>query len=287
MASFKDYFINEVKKESKKYQPKSNSELKELVKDLNINLGDIDVSKISDFTSIFEKSNRTDFSGLETWDMSKATTLKRMFHFCEKFNHNINSWNVSNVIDMGGLFHGCFIFNQPLDKWKVDKVQNMSEMFRFCNEFNQPLNNWNVKNVYSFEMMFYSADNFNQPLNKWDVSGPRNVRNMFGNTKSFNQDISMWDSSKWSNQGSYRDMFWGSKCEVKNQPYLRPYWWKGWHSANKTFPATDKQIKYAEYLEQTTKMELPYDYKNDKYELTIYINKAKKKYDFLKRLGML
>ncbi|WP_236847978.1 hypothetical protein [Campylobacter devanensis] len=46
------------------YKPETRDELKELVDDLSINLGDIDTSLITDMSLLFEDTYRTDFSGI-------------------------------------------------------------------------------------------------------------------------------------------------------------------------------------------------------------------------------
>ena len=48
------------------YQPKTKAELQELVKDVSINLGDIDTSLITDMSGLFKESKRRDFSGIES-----------------------------------------------------------------------------------------------------------------------------------------------------------------------------------------------------------------------------
>ncbi|MCH5336708.1 MAG: BspA family leucine-rich repeat surface protein, partial [Campylobacter sp.] len=64
-----------------------------------MNLGEIDTSKITDMSELFYKSEREDFSGIETWDTSKVTNMREMVRWALSFNQNINSWNVSNVTD--------------------------------------------------------------------------------------------------------------------------------------------------------------------------------------------
>ena len=44
-----------------KYTPKTKKELEGLVNDLSINLGDIDTSKITDMSFLFDDTKRTDF----------------------------------------------------------------------------------------------------------------------------------------------------------------------------------------------------------------------------------
>lgn len=50
----------------KKYKPNSLQELKELVSDKSVHLGDIDTSLITDMTELFKDSTRKNFDGLET-----------------------------------------------------------------------------------------------------------------------------------------------------------------------------------------------------------------------------
>ncbi|WP_281769759.1 BspA family leucine-rich repeat surface protein, partial [Helicobacter ailurogastricus] len=104
----------------KRYFPKTNEELKELVKDENIHLGEIDVSGVEDMSGVFSDSQRQNFEGLESWDVSKVKNMTGMFAGAKHFNHDISSWDVSKVNSMKGMFScGCKNFNQPLDKWDV------------------------------------------------------------------------------------------------------------------------------------------------------------------------
>ncbi|HFU2590663.1 TPA: BspA family leucine-rich repeat surface protein, partial [Campylobacter jejuni] len=72
--------------------PKDKAELVELVEDKKIYLGDIDISNITNFRNLFKKSKRKDFSGIETWDVSKVTNMDSCFEDAKYFNHNIQSW---------------------------------------------------------------------------------------------------------------------------------------------------------------------------------------------------
>ncbi|WP_233703870.1 BspA family leucine-rich repeat surface protein [Helicobacter felis] len=97
-------------KGAKKYCPQSKEELKKLVADESVHLGDIDISKITDLSFVFCSVNnqldavvngdpraftRKSFDGLETWDTSHVTNMERMFCHAVFFNHNISNWNVS------------------------------------------------------------------------------------------------------------------------------------------------------------------------------------------------
>ncbi|TLE04079.1 BspA family leucine-rich repeat surface protein [Helicobacter bilis] len=83
-------------------------------------------------SELFQNSKRTDFSGIESWD-------------------------VSNVINMRSMFEHAISFNQPLDDWDVSNVENMRSMFNTAKSFNQSLNNWDVSNVKNMDHMFYNT----------------------------------------------------------------------------------------------------------------------------------
>ncbi len=184
--------LEEVKK-IYKYKPKDKTELKQLVKNINIVLSDIDISNITDMSGIFKNSKRRKFIGIEKWDVSKVTNMSSMFSGAESFNYDISKWDVS-------------------------KVTNMSYMFYKAVEFNKPLNNWNVSSAENMEYMFANATHFNQPLYNWDVSKVTNMSRMFSYAKSFNRNLNRWNVAKLKNKAY---MFAGS---AQN---LLPYWYKG------------------------------------------------------------
>ena len=93
-------------------------------------IGSWDVSKISDFNSVFTFHYDYDYDhigapGLEDfnediseWDVSRATNMAFMF-CCDAFNQDISKWDVSTVSDMNGMFDGASSFNQDISKWNV------------------------------------------------------------------------------------------------------------------------------------------------------------------------
>ncbi|WP_233706266.1 BspA family leucine-rich repeat surface protein [Helicobacter felis] len=156
-------------KGAKKYCPQSKEELKKLVADESVHLGDIDISKITDLSFVFCSVNnqldavvngdpraftRKSFDGLETWDTSHVTNMERMFCRAVFFNHNISNWNVSRVENMTSMFEGCEIFNQPLNSWNVSRVEGIDLMFSGCKSFNQPLDNWDISSVRGMHKPF-------------------------------------------------------------------------------------------------------------------------------------
>ncbi len=216
----RDYeFVNE-----KKFIPKTFVELKKLVNDETIHLGDIDVSNIQDMSELFFDSERKDFSGIDTWDVSHVTDMSYMF-YGTFMDEPIGKWDVSNVKDMSNMFafstfdqpiadwqvsnvenmNRMFMdskFNQPLGKWDVSHVENMSEMFVNA-PFNQPIDTWDVSNVKYMGNMFCGSD-FNQPIDSWNIESVVNMNNMFRESK-FNQHIPSWKIDDYKELGFYSD----------------------------------------------------------------------------------
>ena len=195
----RDAYLNEARKNTSsgaKYKPKTYRELKALVNDESIHLGDIDISNVNDLSQLFRFSKRKDFSGIEKWDVSHVENMEIMFQYCYHFNEPIGNWNVSKVTNMSKMFEECRKFNQPIGKWNVSKVTNMSMMFYNCENFNQPLNSWDVKNVENMAEMFAGCEKFNQPLNKWNVSNVKYIQGMFDEAKSFRQPLDKWNVKK-------------------------------------------------------------------------------------------
>ena len=119
------------------FLPKTKSELKALVNDSKVNLGEIDTSLITDMSELFRESSRKDFSGIETWNVSKVKDMSYMFYEAESFNHPLNDWDVSKVKDMSWMFASCPKFNKPLDDWNTSNVEKMIGMFSWAEKFNQ------------------------------------------------------------------------------------------------------------------------------------------------------
>lgn len=153
-----------------KHQPKTKKELKDLIDDLSIKLWEIDTSLITDMKNLFSYSKRidkSDFEGVQYWDVSNVTDMTSMFGFCKNFDQPLNNWNVSNVKNMSGMFFNCYVFNRPLSNWDISNVKNMDRMFAHCKKLNQSFRTWYIDTtkVDSDDMfMGCNIENFKKPI---------------------------------------------------------------------------------------------------------------------------
>jgi hypothetical protein len=107
---------------------------------------------------------------LDTWDVSKVTSLSSTFANAIAFDQDISTWNVSRVEKMDSTFFNTSEFNQNVSNWQVAEVNDMKFMFSGSKLFNQDIGNWNVGAVLDMSGMFYGAKSFNQELVDWCVS---------------------------------------------------------------------------------------------------------------------
>ena len=139
MKSLKNYIQEKliIKKNKYKYFPKTNQELKAIIKKRiekegnEVDLNDIDVSKITDMSDLFVG---TDFNGdISNWNTSNVTDMAFMFYDCESFNQDISDWDVSNVTNMNYMFYKCTNFNTDISDWDVSNVKFLYDIFLYCN----------------------------------------------------------------------------------------------------------------------------------------------------------
>ena len=198
------------------------SEQTEFVRKECYDLSKLDVSEITDMSSIFRQSN---FNGnISNWNTSNVTDMEWMFFNAKSFNQYIGKWDTSKVTSMEGIFDYAESFNQAIN-FDTSNVVKMSYMFCNARSFNQELN-FNTSKVTNMNYMFYNTIKFNQPLN-FDTSNVISMEGMFYKTNIFNQPI-IFDISK-ATIMSY--MF------EKTKAFLDKY------NKGESFPLDTKEIK--------------------------------------------
>ena len=164
-----DYVIDD---KTGKFVPLNSKELKRLVRSKKTDLSKIDVSRVYDMSWVFDKSKRTDFSGLETWDVSHVKDMRGMFANCKYFTgKEIENWNISSLKWIDGIFAHCENFTANLSRWNVSKLTHLGWIFEYCERFTgKGLETWNVSNVNDMYDLFFGCKKLNgKYIEKWNL----------------------------------------------------------------------------------------------------------------------
>ena len=59
----------------------------------------------------------THYGEINTWDVSRVTSMGEVFLGLTTFNSDISNWNTSGVTNMTAMFYGAAAFNQDISSW--------------------------------------------------------------------------------------------------------------------------------------------------------------------------
>ncbi|MFO0417114.1 MAG: BspA family leucine-rich repeat surface protein, partial [Pseudomonadota bacterium] len=133
-------------------------------------------------------------NSIANWDVSRATSLERMFAGAIAFNQDVGSWDVGSVTSFRSIFSSTSAFNQNLSSWNTENGIDFAGVFNAALTFNngdsgnngaKPLT-WNVSKGSYFDWAFASNPKFNQNLSSWDMRNATTIYYMFGYTPLFN-----------------------------------------------------------------------------------------------------
>ena len=179
-----------------KYFPKNLVELRKIIyekyikffnlggiatKTIELNLNDIDVSKIEDFGWLFgdeagdveildiseppliKEKNKVD---VYNFDTSSVTIMTGMFDNCHKLKEiiGLEDLNVSNVKDMKRMFSYCEKLQQiDISKWNINNITNVDRMFMFCKNLKEIIGINKFENMKYTKGMFFDCDKLYKP----------------------------------------------------------------------------------------------------------------------------
>lgn len=202
------------------FVPLKNNHPRTLVEYEQVKLSDIDVSHITDMSYLFSCSQRKDFSGIESWDVSKVKNMDHMFAGAMAFNQPINQWNVSQVKSMRYMFEIALSFNADISKWNVSSVTRMEGMFKGAESFNADISFWDVSNVNNMDTMFVETRAFNQDLSKWNLADSVSVDRMFYDARGLRS------LPKWGNGAYlvyYEDVVKRTRLEIEAKEMIEKF----------------------------------------------------------------
>ena len=150
-----------------------------------------DLSRVTTMERMFDGASKFD-GDISDWDVSGVTSMFFTFNNAAAFNQNITGWDVSSVTTMVSMFYGAAAFNQNITGWDVSEVTDMDSMFDGAAAFNGNLTGWNVSEVTDMDYMFQDATAFNSDISGWDVSNVAGMDDMFFNAHAFEQNLGEW-----------------------------------------------------------------------------------------------
>ena len=188
----------------------------DVYENIKINIADLkylDTKEVKNFSSMFH-CVLSNIDALEDWDVSKGTNFSNMFTKSNiKDLQFLENWNVSNGLNFSSMFEKCFITDlKYLKNWDVSKSENLSQMFSGCDIYDlEALKNWKVSNVKNFSYMFSDCASLNDisALENWNVSNGNNFAGLFQGCSSLKK---LKGLEKWnlSNNTKFHYMF--SNC---------------------------------------------------------------------------
>lgn len=198
--------VNKLDVYKPKYFPESNEELRKLVEDRikkegrNVDLNDIDTSKITDMTGIFKDLS---FNGnISNWNVSNVTNMSRMFYNNKKLiSIDLSKWDVSKVENIAFMFKNC----SSLSKIQLPKFNNVITtvgMFEDCTSLIRfDISNINFENVEKCQYMFNNCKQLIAVEKIEDIDVSKAISNnkyeyMFADCPKLHIDISSWGVKK-------------------------------------------------------------------------------------------
>ena len=142
----------------------------------------VDVSNVTNMSSMFYYSNPTSVGDLSNWNTSNVTTMSGMFYNSKLTSvGDLSQWDTSNVTDMHEMFKNSKLTTVgDLDKWDTSNVTNMSYMFHKSQLTSVDLSQWNTSKVTNMVSMFDESQLTSVgDLGKWNTSNVTDMRWMF------------------------------------------------------------------------------------------------------------
>ena len=105
-------------------------------------IANLDVSNLTDCTSMFQGNSSNGTLDLSGWDTSNFTDMERIFTSSQCNFVGVENWDVSNVTSMRSFASNATLFNSDISLWDVSSVSDFYQAFRNASSFNQDLSGW-------------------------------------------------------------------------------------------------------------------------------------------------
>lgn len=173
--------------------PKTKEDLKKIIQTRyndniessdTMNLNDIDVSAIKDFSDLFDNMNLFLVKVLDVsnWEVSNATNISYMFRDLRNVEEiKVDNWNVTEIRKFVGVFSLCKNLKKiNLSNWNPRSAQTMKYMFNDCENLESigDVSNWNLKQALDLHKMFAKCRMLKLDISSWRFNKKANKENI-------------------------------------------------------------------------------------------------------------
>ena len=167
-------FINKIKVESN-YQLQSIIEERYHNNNSFIDLNDLDISELDDFSYVFDRLNEVEVVDISGWDTSNVITMDCMFIQCKKLKNiiGIENLDVSKLESSNCMFSHCEnLVELDLTNWNPKLLQKTRYMFDDCSNLKiiKNIENWQLQNIKNVSYMFCDCTKLDVDLSNWDLT---------------------------------------------------------------------------------------------------------------------
>jgi predicted ribosomally synthesized peptide with SipW-like signal peptide len=164
-------------------------------------VGNFDVSKVTDMYGMFNSNNALTKLDLSNWQVGNVQDMGAMFASCFNLTDlNVSNWDTRNVTTLFATFQDCrSLSTVDVSGWKTPKLTNLNQTFQRCYALTElDPSGWDVSKVTNMMFMFrYCPKLAKLDVSTWDTGNVTDMGAMFkGNYELEELDVSNWDVSK-------------------------------------------------------------------------------------------
>ena len=152
---------------------------------------------IKSFEATFNRATVKEIVGINTWNVSSATTMRNMFYSVPITEIDLSSWDVSSCTRMDSMFYGCSKLQKiiGLEELNPVSVQNMQEFLKGCSSLTgtYDLSGWDMSQKTNIAHMFGGAGG-TLICKGWDLSGVKSLSYIFSEGLQDYIDVTGWQT---------------------------------------------------------------------------------------------
>ena len=168
--------------------------------ELNDEIANLDTSKVTDMSSMFNNCSNITSLDLSNFNTSNVTSLSNTFKNCSKLTSlDLNYFDTLKVTSLDSTFYSCTNLESIyVNNWITSNVNNMRQVFANCNTLTSlNLSNWTTSNVSSMAYMFFGCKSLKHlDVRSFDFTKISSYDNVFNNVPTDCEIIVKDDTAK-------------------------------------------------------------------------------------------